>query len=212
MKVEVKTLAAKDAGSVDLDDAVFGIGEVRADLLQRVVKWQLARRQAGTHKAKERNEISRTGKKYGRQKGGGGARHGNRRAPIFVGGGKAHGPRVRSHAHDLPKKVRSLALKHALSSKAGSSSIIVVDAASLKDAKTKAVKDAFAKLNISNALIIDGDSVDENFAKSARNIPHIDVLPAQGINVYDVLRHDQLVLTKAAVEKLHERFAAKEAA
>lgn len=212
MKVEVKTLAAKDAGAVDLDDAVFGIGDVRADLLQRVVKWQLARRQAGTHKAKERNEISRTGKKFGRQKGGGGARHGNRRAPIFVGGGKAHGPRVRSHAHDVPKKVRSLALRHALSSKAGSQSLIVVDEAVLKDAKTKAARDAFAKLNLSNALIIDGDAVNENFAKAASNIPHIDVLPAQGLNVYDVLRHDQLVLTKAAVEKIHERFAAKETA
>ncbi|WP_421792073.1 50S ribosomal protein L4 [Hyphobacterium sp.] len=212
MKVEVKTLAAKDAGNVDLDDAVFGIGEVRADLLQRVVKWQLARRQAGTHKAQERNEVSRTGKKYGRQKGSGGARHGNRRAPIFVGGGKAHGPRVRSHAHDVPKKVRALALKHALSAKVGSDALIVVDNAAIKEAKTKSVRDAFAKLNISNALIIDGDAVDANFAKAAGNIPHIDVLPAQGLNVYDVLRHDQLVLTKAAVEKIHERFAAKEAA
>jgi large subunit ribosomal protein L4 len=212
MKVEVKTLAAKDAGALDLDDAVFGIGEVRADLLQRVVKWQLARRQAGTHKALERNEVSRTGKKYGRQKGSGGARHGNRRAPIFVGGGKAHGPRVRSHAHDLPKKVRSLALRHALSSKAGSESLIVVDEAVLKDAKTKSAKDALAKLKLSNALIIDGESVNENFAKAAQNLPHIDVLPAQGLNVYDVLRHDQLVLTKAAVEKIHERFAAKETA
>ncbi|GJL97543.1 MAG: 50S ribosomal protein L4 [Hyphobacterium sp.] len=212
MKIGVKTLAAKAAGDVELDEAVFGIGEVRADLLQRVVKWQLARRQAGTHKAQERNEVSRTGKKFGNQKGGGGARHGNRRAPIFVGGGKAHGPRVRSHAHDLPKKVRSLALKHALSSKVGSESLIVVDAASLKDAKTKSVKDAFAKLNLSNALIIDGDTVDENFAKAAGNIPNIDVLPAQGLNVYDVLRHDQLVLTKAAVEKIHARFAVKETA
>lgn len=212
MKVEVKTLAAKDAGNVDLDDAVFGISEIRADLLQRVVKWQLARRQAGTHKAQERNEVSRTGKKYGRQKGSGGARHGNRRAPIFVGGGKAHGPRVRSHAHDLPKKVRSLALKHALSAKAGSDALIIVDSATIKDAKTKSVKDAFAKLNVSNALIIDGDAVDTSFAKAAGNLPHIDVLPVQGLNVYDVLRHDQLILTKAAVEKIHERFAVKEAA
>lgn len=212
MKVAVKTLAAKAAGDVDLDDAVFGIDEVRADLLQRVVKWQLARRQAGTHKAQERNEVSRTGAKFGKQKGGGGARHGNRRAPIFVGGGKAHGPRVRSHAHDLPKKVRTLALKHALSSKAGSDDLIIVDTASSKDGKTKAVKDAFAKLKVSNALIIDGETVDENFAKAASNLPHIDVLPAQGLNVYDVLRHDQLVLTRAAVEKIHERFAAKETA
>jgi len=212
MKVDVMTLAAKAAGAVDLDDAVFGIDEIRADLLQRVVKWQLARRQAGTHKAQERNEVSRTGKKFGNQKGGGGARHGDRRAPIFVGGGKAHGPRVRSHAHDLQKKVRSLALRHALSSKVGSKSLIIVDEAAVKDAKTKKVLDALTKLNLSNALIIDGDTVDANFAKAAGNIPNIDILPVQGLNVYDVLRHDKLVLTKAAVEKIHERFGAKETA
>ncbi|MCF8879450.1 50S ribosomal protein L4 [Hyphobacterium sp. SN044] len=212
MKVEVKTLAAKAAGDVELDDAIFGIADIRADLLQRAVRWQLARRQQGTHKAKERGEINITKKKYGRQKGGGGARHGARSAPIFVGGGKAHGPRVRSHAHELPKKVRALALKHALSSKAGSKSLFVIEDAAMKDAKTKAARDALAKLGLTNALIIDGDAVDANFSLATRNVPHVDVLPAQGLNVYDVLKHDQLVLTKAAVEKIHARLGAGEAA
>ena len=210
MKIEVKTLAAKDAGAIDLDDAVFGIEEVRSDLLQRVVKWQLASRQQGTHKTLGRSEIARTKKKFGRQKGGGGARHGARSAPIFVGGGKAHGPRVRSHAHELPKKVRALGLKHALSSKAGSKSLIVLDDAVLDAPKTKELRASFEGLGISNALIISGAEVNENFAKAARNLPCIDVLPAQGLNVYDVLRRDTLVLTKAAVEKIHERLSAKE--
>lgn len=211
MKIEVKTLAAKDAGAIDLDDAVFGIDEVRSDLLQRVVKWQLAARQQGTHKTLGRSEIARTKKKFGRQKGGGGARHGARSAPIFVGGGKAHGPRVRSHAHDLPKKVRALGLKHALSSKAGSKALIVLDDAALDAPKTKDLRASLEGLGISNALVISGEQVDENFAKAARNLPCIDVLPAQGLNVYDVLRRDTLVLTKAAVEKIHERLSAKEA-
>ena len=211
MKIEVKTLAAKDAGAIDLDDAVFGIEEVRSDLLQRVVKWQLAARQQGTHKTLGRSEIARTKKKFGRQKGSGGARHGARSAPIFVGGGKAHGPRVRSHAHDLPKKVRALGLKHALSSKAGSKTLIVLDDAALKAPKTKDLRASLESLGISNALVISGEQVDENFAKAARNLPLIDVLPAQGLNVYDVLRRDTLVLTKAAVEKIHERLSAKEA-
>jgi large subunit ribosomal protein L4 len=210
MKIEVKTLAAKDAGAIDLDDAVFGIEEVRSDLLQRVVKWQLAARQQGSHKTLGRSEIARTKKKFGRQKGGGGARHGARSAPIFVGGGKAHGPRVRSHAHELPKKVRALGLKHALSSKAGSQSLIVLDDAVLDAPKTKELRASFEGLGISNALIISGAEVNENFAKAARNLPCIDVLPAQGLNVYDVLRRDTLVLTKAAVEKIHERLSAKE--
>jgi large subunit ribosomal protein L4 len=211
MKIEVKTLAAKDAGAIDLDDAVFGIEEVRSDLLQRVVKWQLAARQQGTHKTLGRSEIARTKKKFGRQKGSGGARHGARSAPIFVGGGKAHGPRVRSHAHDLPKKVRALGLRHALSSKAGSKALIVLDDAVLADPKTKDLRSSLEGLGISNALVISGEQVDENFAKAARNLPCIDVLPAQGLNVYDVLRRDTLVLTKAAVEKIHERLSAKEA-
>ncbi|MCW5725322.1 MAG: 50S ribosomal protein L4 [Maricaulaceae bacterium] len=212
MKIDVKTLAAKSAGAIDLDDAIFGIEEVRADLLQRAVRWQLAKRQAGTHKTLGRSEINRTKQKFGRQKGGGRARHGARSAPQFVGGGKAFGPTPRSHAHDLPKKVRALALKHALSSKAGAKALIVLDDAALKEPKTKALKDAFASLGLTNALIIDGEAVDANFARAARNIPHIDVLPAQGLNVYDVLRRDQLVLTKAAVAKIHERLSAREAA
>jgi len=210
MKIEVTNLDAGKAGSVELDDAIFGIEDIRADILQRAVKWQLSRRQTGTHKAKERHEISRTGKKMYRQKGTGGARHGSRRAPIFVGGGKAHGPRVRSHAIDLPKKVRTLALKHALSSKAGGKNLIVLNEAKLDAPKTKALIEAFGKLNVTNALIVDGESVDENFARAARNIPHVDVLPAQGLNVYDVLRRDTLVVTKAGLEKISERLMPRE--
>lgn len=212
MKFDVVKLDAGKAGSVDLDDAIFGIEEVRADILQRAVKWQLSRRQAGTHKTKERGEIKRTKKKMYRQKGTGGARHGARSAPIFVGGGVAHGPRVRSHETDLPKKVRALALKHALSSKAGAKQLIVLDEARLDAPKTKELSEKFSKLGVSNALIIDGETLDENFARAARNIPLVDVLPAQGLNVYDVLRRDTLVLTKAAVEKINERLAPQEAA
>jgi large subunit ribosomal protein L4 len=212
MKIDVVKLDAGKAGSVDLDDAIFGIEEIRADILQRAVKWQLSRRQAGTHKTKERSEISRTKKKMYRQKGTGGARHGARSAPIFVGGGVAHGPRVRSHATDLPKKVRALALKHALSSKAGAKQLIVLDEARLDAPKTKELSAKLEKLGVSNALVIDGETLDENFARAARNLPNFDVLPAQGLNVYDVLRRDTLVLTKAAVEKINERLAAREAA
>ena len=212
MKIDVVKLDAGKAGSVDLDDAIFGIEEVRADILQRAVKWQLSRRQAGTHKTKERSEIARTKKKFGRQKGGGGARHGARSAPIFVGGGVAHGPRVRSHATELPKKVRALALKHALSSKAGAKQLVVLDEARLDAPRTKDLSAALAKLGVTNALVIDGETLDENFARAARNLPNFDVLPAQGLNVYDVLRRDTLVLTKAAVEKINERLAAQEAA
>ena len=184
MKIDVVKLDAGKAGSIDLDDAVFGIEEIRADILQRCVKWQLSRRQAGTHKTKERSEIKRTKKKMYRQKGTGGARHGARSAPIFVGGGVAHGPRVRSHATDLPKKVRALALKHALSSKAGSKRLIILDEARLDAPKTKALSDNLSKLGVANALIIDGETLDENFARAARNIQLVDVLPAQGLNVY----------------------------
>jgi large subunit ribosomal protein L4 len=212
MKLDVIKLDSGKAGSVDLDDAIFGIEEIRADILQRVVKWQLAKRQTGTHKVKGRSEIKRTKKKMYRQKGTGGARHGARSAPIFVGGGVAHGPRVRSHATELPKKVRALALKHALSSKAGAKQIIVLDEARLDAPKTKDLTAKLAKLGLTNALVIDGDTLDENFARAARNIPLIDVLPAQGLNVYDVLRRDTLVLTKAAIEKINERLAPQEAA
>ena len=199
MKLDVIKLDSDKAGSVDLDDAIFGIEEIRADILQRAVKWQLSRRQAGTHKTKERSEIKRTKKKMYRQKGTGGARHGARSAPIFVGGGVAHGPRVRSHATDLPKKVRALALKHALSSKAGAQQLVILDEARLDAPKTKDLTAKLEKLGLKNALVIDGETLDENFARAARNIPLVDVLPAQGLNVYDVLRRDTLVLTKAAV-------------
>ena len=212
MKIDVVKLDAGKAGSVDLDDAVFGIEEIRADILQRAVKWQLSRRQSGTHKTQERSEISRTKKKMYRQKGTGGARHGARSAPIFVGGGVAHGPRVRSHATQLPKKVRRLALKHALSAKAGAQRLVVLDEARLDAPKTKDLSAKLAKLGVTDALVIDGETLDENFARAARNLPNFDVLPAQGLNVYDVLRRDTLVLTKAAVEKINERLAAREAA
>ncbi|MFW6299724.1 MAG: 50S ribosomal protein L4 [Oceanicaulis sp.] len=212
MKLDVIKLDAGKAGSVDLDDAVFGIEEVRADILQRAVKWQLSRRQAGTHKTKERSEIKRTKKKMYRQKGTGGARHGARSAPIFVGGGVAHGPRVRSHATDLPKKVRALALRHALSSKAGAKQLVILDEARLDAPKTKDLTAKLEKLGWKSVLVIDGEELDENFARAARNIPMVDVLPAQGLNVYDVLRRDTLVLTKAAVEQINARFTAQEAA
>ena len=205
MDFEVKTLDGAAAGSISVSDDVFGL-EPRADILQRVVRWQLAKRQAGTHKTKGRSEISRTGAKYGRQKGGGGARHGSRRAPIFVGGGKAHGPTPRSHAHDLPKKMRSLGLKLALSAKAQGESLVIVDDAKAGDAKTKALREKLAKLGLGSALVIDGAELDQNFALAARNIPGVDVLPVQGANVYDILRRDTLVLTKAAVAALEERF------
>lgn len=203
MKADVLSIENKKAGSIDLDDAIFGL-EPRKDILHRCVVYQLAKRQQGTHKTKERNEVSGTTKKFGRQKGSGGARHGNRKAPLFRGGGKAHGPRPRSHAISLPKKVRQLALKHALSSKAASGSLVIIDEAKLKDAKTKALVEAFLKLDISNALIVDA-SVDENFGLATRNLKGIDMLPVIGANVYDILRKDKLVLTKAAVEGLEAR-------
>jgi large subunit ribosomal protein L4 len=205
MKADVKTLAAGSAGTIELSDAIFGL-EPREDILHRMVTWQLAKRQAGTHKAKTRGEVNRTGKKLGNQKGSGGARHGSRRAGIFVGGGKAFGPRPRSHAIDLPKKVRALALKHALSAKAKASEIVVLDQAVAAEAKTKALKGQLEKLGLANALIIDGAEVNENFALAARSIVDIDVLPIQGINVYDILRRHTLVLTRAAVEALEARF------
>ena len=205
MKAEVTTLEAKAGGEINLDDAIFGI-EPRADILQRMVTYQLAKRQAGTHKTKPRGEISGTSKKFGRQKGGGGARHGNRKSNIFIGGGKSHGPVVRSHAFDLPKKVRALALKVALSSKLRAEQLVVIEDAKSSDGKTAALRGQFSKLGLTSALIIDGASVDTNFARAARNIEKIDVLPVQGINVYDILRREKLVLTKAALESLEERF------
>jgi large subunit ribosomal protein L4 len=204
MKLDVTTFAAKKAGSIELSDAIFGL-EPRADILHRVVQWQLNKRQQGTHQVKTRGEISLTTKKFGRQKGGGTARHGSRKPGLFVGGGKAFGPRFRSHETALNKKIRVLGLKHALSTKAKASEIIIVDKAEGFD-KTKAAKAAFEKMGLSNALIIDGATLNEGFAKAARNVANIDVLPIQGINVYDILRRKQLVLTKAAVDALEARF------
>ena len=205
MELEVKTLDGAVAGTVALSDEIYGL-EPRADILQRVVRWQLAKRRAGTHKTLTRTEITKTGKKMYRQKGTGGARHGSARVPQFRGGGRAFGPVVRSHAHDLPKKVRALALRHALSAKAKDGGLIVLENAELKDAKTKALIGHFSGLGLTSALIIDGAEPNAGFASAARNIPNIDVLPVQGINVYDILRRQKLVLTKAAVDALEARF------
>jgi len=205
MKLNITTLEGKDAGSVELSDEIFGL-EPRKDLIQRCVNWQLAKRQAGTHKAQGRADVWRTGKKMYKQKGTGGARHGSARVPQFRGGGRAFGPVVRSHAFALPKKVRALALRHVLSAKAKDGGLIVIDNATLKDAKTKSLVGHFSGLGLTSALIIDGAEVHNGFAAAARNIPNIDVLPIQGINVYDILRRQKLVLTKAAVDALEARF------
>ena len=212
MKLDVIKLDGGKGGSIELSDAIFGIEEIRGDILQRCVTWQLAKRRAGTHKIQVRNEVSRTGKKMYKQKGTGGARHGSRRAAQFVGGAKAHGPVVRSHAFDLPKKGRAWALEHALSSKAKSGALVVLDSATLDAPKTAALRANFAKLGLTNALVIAGPEVDGNFRLAARNIPNVDVLPNAGLNVYDVLRRQTLVLTKDAVEAINARFAEKEAA
>ena len=212
MKLDVIKLDGGKGGSIELPDDIFGIEEIRGDILQRVVTWQLAKRRAGTHKVQVRNEVSRTSKKMYKQKGTGGARHGSRRAAQFVGGAKAHGPVVRSHAFDLPKKIRALALRHALSSKAKSGALVVLDSAVLTDPKTAALRANFEKIGLKNALVIAGPEVDGNFKLAARNIPNIDVLPNAGLNVYDVLRRQTLVLTKDAIEAISARFAEKEAA
>jgi large subunit ribosomal protein L4 len=204
MKADIHTIEAKTAGSIELAEHIFGL-EPRADIIHRVIQWQLNKRQQGTHQAKSRGEISRTTKKLGPQKGSGGARHGSRKSGIFVGGGKAFGPRFRSHETALNKKIRALGLRHAISSKAKDQSLLILDAAA-SDGKTKTLVSAFEKLGLANALIIDGANVNESFAKAARSIPNIDVLPVQGINVYDILRRKKLVLTKAAVEALEARF------
>ncbi len=206
MKLDVQTLAAKKSGSVTLDEAVFGC-EPRKDILHRMVRYQLAKRRAGTHFVQERGDVKKTTKRIGRQKGGGTARHGNGSVSQFRGGGKAHGPRVRDHSHKLPKKVRAMALRHALSAKAGSGEIVILEDAVLKAAKTADLKKSLAKLGLENALLIGGSSVDENFSKAARNIPNFDVLPSQGANVYDILRRHTLVLTKQAVSDLEARLA-----
>ena len=205
MKATVTTLEAKSAGEIELADAIYGL-EPRSDILHRMVRWQQLKRMAGTHHAQDRSEVTVTGKKMYKQKGTGGARHGDKSVPQWRGGGKAFGPKPRSHAIDLPKKVRALALRHALSAKAKAGEIIVLDAASSKG-KTGELKKQFASLGLSNALIIDGVELEATFARAARNIPNIDVLPIAGINVYDILRRKKLVLTKAAIEALDLRFA-----
>ena len=205
MKVDVKTLAGAKAGELELNPEVFGV-EARADILHRVVTWQLEKRRGTARGARERADVARTGKKFGKQKGGGTARHGNRAAPQFVGGGKAHGPRVRDFNPSLNKKVRALGLKVALSAKAAEGKLVVVDNLALDAAKTKSLKENLAKLGVANGLFIDGASVDVNFALASRNLYKVDVLPAIGANVYDILNHDHLVLTRAAVESLEARF------
>lgn len=205
MQLKITTLDGGEAGMLELSDAIFGL-EPRPDILQRCVVWQLSRRQTGTHKVKNRAEINRTGKKVYRQKGTGGARHGSARANLFRGGGRSFGPLVRSHAIALPKKVRALALRHALSAKAKDGGIVVLEAASLTDVKTKQLKERFGKLGVGNALIVDGAQVDEKFALAARNLPNVDLLPIQGINVYDIMRREKLILTRAAVDALEARF------
>jgi len=205
MKFDISSIEGAAVGSLELSDAVFG-PTPRQDLITRMVLWQLAKRQSGDHKTLGRAEIHRTGKKMYKQKGTGGARHGSARVPQFRGGGRAMGPVVHSHAHDLPKKVRALALRHALSAKVQAGELIIWEDAKLPEAKTKALKGVFAKANLKNALIIDGAEVDNNFALAARNVPQIDVLPVQGANVYDIMRRGKLVLTKAAIEALEARF------
>jgi large subunit ribosomal protein L4 len=205
MKATVTTLDAGTAGDIDLNDAIFGL-EPRQDLIHRMVRYQQLKRRAGTHATKDRSEINVTGKKMYKQKGTGGARHGDKSVPQWRGGGKAFGPKPRDHAIDLPKKVRALALKHALSAKAKAGEIIVLDQAHSADGKTAGLKTRFQKMGLKSALFIDGAEIQPAFRQAARNIPHIDVLPVQGINVYDILRREKLVLTKAAVAALEERF------
>lgn len=206
MKTDVIKLDAAKAGSIELSDAIFGL-EPRADILHRMVRYQLAKRQAGTHKVKTRSEVSYSTKKIYRQKGTGGARHGARSAPIFRGGGVYKGPTPRSHAHSLTKKFRALGLKHALSAKVAAGELVILDNADLGEGKTKALASVIKDLGWKRALVIDGAEVNENFARAARNIDGLDVLPSAGANVYDILRRDTLVLTKAAVEALEARLS-----
>ncbi len=206
MKADITTLDNKKAGSIELLDAVFGL-KPRPDLLHRMVRYQLAKRQAGTHKTKGRAEIQGSTKKFVRQKGSGGARHGNRKANLFRGGGKSFGPVARSHASKLPKKVRALALRHALSAKVVANELIVLDKASVSEPKSNTLRKQLEGLGLTSALIIDGSTLEENFSLAARNIPRVDVLPIEGINVYDILRREKLVLTTEAVSALEKRFS-----
>jgi large subunit ribosomal protein L4 len=205
MQAQVTTLEAGAAGTLELKDEIFNL-EPRQDLLQRMVRWQTLKRMAGTHHTQDRSEVSVTGKKMYRQKGTGGARHGDKSVPQFRGGGKAFGPKPRGHEIGLTKKVRALALRHALSAKVRAGELVVLDKAHSSDGKTKGLKQCFEKLGLTNALFIDGTELEPEFVRAARNIPNIDVLPVQGINVYDILRRRKLVLTKAAIEALEARF------
>ncbi len=207
MKVKVQTLDAKAGGDIQLNDEVFGV-EPRADILHRVVTWQLTNRRAPARAARERSDVARTGKKFGKQKGGGTARHGDRRAPIFVGGGKAHGPRARVFSSSLNKKVRALGLKMALSAKAKGGQLVVLDNLDMGEgAKTKALQAKLSKLGFGKtALVIDGDALNVGFARASSNLEGLNLLSAVGANVYDIMRHETLVLTRAAVEKLEARF------
>lgn len=204
MKAEAITLAGEAAGTVNLSDEVFGL-EPRADILHRVVRWQRARAQAGTHSTLGRSDVAYSKRKIYRQKGTGGARHGSRNAPIFRKGGIYAGPTPRSHAHDLPKKIRALGLRHALSAKARAGELVVIDSAAMDGAKTSILARQLANLGWKRALIIDGAEINADFARAARNISNLNVLPSIGANVYDILRSDTLVLTKAAVEALEAR-------
>ena len=206
MKVKVQTLDAKTGGDIELNDEIFAV-EPRADILHRVVTWQLEKRRATARGARERSDVARTGKKFGRQKGGGTARHGDRRAPIFVGGGKAHGPRVRDFDPSLNKKIRVLGLKMALSSKAAAGQLVVLDNLDLPEGKTKTLSEKLGSMGFGKtALVIDGDALNVGFARASSNLGSIDLLPAVGANVYDIMRHETLVLTRAAIEKLEARF------
>jgi len=206
MKVKVQTLDATASGDIELNDTVFGV-EPRADVLHRVITWQLEKRRGTARKARERSEVARTGKKFGRQKGGGTARHGDRRAPVFIGGGKAHGPRVRDFNPSLNKKIRALGLKMALSAKAKDGSLVVLNGLDVEEGKTKTLAAQLTKLGFGNkALVIDGDALNVSFANASGNLRGVNVMPAVGANVYDILNHDTLVLTRAAVEKLEARF------
>ena len=211
MKIDVVKLDASGAGDVELDDSIFGVAP-RADILHRVVRWQRAKAQAGTHSTLGRSEVSFSTKKIYRQKGTGGARHGSRGAPIFRGGGVYKGPKPRSHAHDLPKKVRALGLKMALSDKAGAKKLIVIDAAALEDGKTKSLRDSLKKLGVKKALVIDGNEIDAGFARAVRNLADVDVLPGAGANVYDIMKRDTLVVTKAGLDILNARLGEKKEA
>jgi large subunit ribosomal protein L4 len=206
MKLDIVTLNATKAGSIDLDDEVFGLTEIRADILHRMVKYQLAKRRAGTHKTQSRGEVSVTHSKLYKQKGTGQARHGAKNAPIFRGGGHAHNRLPRDYSHDLTKKFRALALRHALSSKVKAGELVIMDTIALKEPKTGALRTQLGKLKFDKVLFIAGPEVDKNFALAARNIPHLDVLPNAGLNVYDILRCKKLVLTADAVDAIHERF------